>query len=150
MPPWVQFCANKKGQSRVFVAQAMKPKDQKLTKPVLQWDPEDEPPMPPLYIPSMPPPSQQPVPPFSDSLPSSVSPPQPCQQPSSPDNVPHLSLAWSQSPQPLSHRHRLSQALQLQARTLQMPLCETQGPSRLALMAWSSLDTLSSITSLSV
>jgi hypothetical protein len=27
MPPWVQFCTNTKGQSRLFVAQVMKPKD---------------------------------------------------------------------------------------------------------------------------
>jgi hypothetical protein len=45
MAPWVQFYANKKGQNRVFIAQVMKPKDQKLTKPVLQGDPEDEPPV---------------------------------------------------------------------------------------------------------
>jgi hypothetical protein len=75
MPPWVQFCVNKKEQSRVFMAQAMKLKDQKLTKPVLQGDPEDELPVPLMYIPSAPPPSEQPVPPFPDSLPSSVSPP---------------------------------------------------------------------------
>jgi hypothetical protein len=46
MPSWVRFCANRKGQSRVFMAQATKPKDQKLTKPVLQGDPEDELPVP--------------------------------------------------------------------------------------------------------
>jgi hypothetical protein len=46
MSPWVLFCTNRKGQSRVFMDQVMKPKDQKLTKPVLQRDPEDEPPVP--------------------------------------------------------------------------------------------------------
>jgi hypothetical protein len=76
MPSWVRFCTNKKGQSRVFVAKAIKPKDQKLTKPVLQRDPEDELPVPLLYIPSAPPPSKQPVPPFPDNLPRSVSLPQ--------------------------------------------------------------------------
>jgi hypothetical protein len=39
----------------------MNPKDQKLTKPVLQDDPEYEPPVSPPYIPSMLPPSEQPV-----------------------------------------------------------------------------------------
>jgi hypothetical protein len=34
------------------MAQTMKPKDQKLIKPVLQGDPEDELPMPPSYIPN--------------------------------------------------------------------------------------------------
>jgi hypothetical protein len=56
MPPWVGFCTNKKGQSRVFVAQVMKPKDQNLTKPILQGDPEGEPPVPHPYIPSVLPP----------------------------------------------------------------------------------------------
>jgi hypothetical protein len=37
--PWVQFCANKKGQSRVFVAQVMNTKGQKVTKTVLQQEP---------------------------------------------------------------------------------------------------------------
>jgi hypothetical protein len=46
IPSWVQFCATKKGQSRVFVAQAINPKDQNLTKPVLQGDPKDELPVP--------------------------------------------------------------------------------------------------------
>jgi hypothetical protein len=35
MPSWIQFCANRKGQSRVFLAQAIKPKDQNVTKPNL-------------------------------------------------------------------------------------------------------------------
>jgi hypothetical protein len=86
---WIRFCANRKGQSRVFMAQAIKPKDQNLTKPVLQGEPEDELPVPPLYISSIPPPSEQPMPPFPDSLPPSVSPSLPRQQPLSPNDVPH-------------------------------------------------------------
>jgi hypothetical protein len=79
------------------MAQSMKPKDQKLTKPVLQGDPEDEPPMPLPYIPSMPPPSEQPVPPLSDSLPPSVSTPQPHQQPPSPNDVSPIPTLESES-----------------------------------------------------
>jgi hypothetical protein len=94
MPPGVRFCVNIKGQSRVIMAQVKKSKDQKPTKPVLEGDPEDELPVPPLYIPTVPPSSEQPVPPFPDSLPPSVSPPQPCQQPPSPSDIPHPSLAW--------------------------------------------------------
>jgi hypothetical protein len=70
------------------MAQAIKPKDQKLTKPVLQGDPENELPVPLLYIPSAPPPSEQPVPPFTDSPPPSQSPSQPRQQPPSPSGAP--------------------------------------------------------------
>jgi hypothetical protein len=112
------------------VAQAIKPKDQNLTKPVLQGDPEDELPVPPPYIPSTPPPSEQPVTPFPDSPPSSVSPPQPHQQPPSPSDVPHPSLAWSLSPQPLSCHLHSPQALASQARALQMRVCEMQGPQQ--------------------
>jgi hypothetical protein len=130
MPSWIQFCANKKGQSKVFVAQAIKPKDQNLTKPVLQGDPEDELLVPLLYIPSIPPPSEHPVPPFPDSPPPSVSPSPPHQQPPSPSNVPHLSPALSLSPQPLSHHLRSSQALAPQARAFQIPLREMQGPQQ--------------------
>jgi hypothetical protein len=129
-PSWIQFCGNKKGQSRVFMAHTIKPKDKNLTKPVLQGDPEDELPLPPLYIPSMPPPSKQPVPPFPESPPTSVSPFLPHQQPPSPSNVPYLSSAWSLSPQPLSHHLHSFQALAPQARALQMPLHEMQGPQQ--------------------
>jgi hypothetical protein len=122
MPSWIPFCANKKEQSRVFVAQAMKPKDQKLTKPVLQGDPEDEPPVPLLYISSMLPPSEQPVSPLPFSPPPSVSPPYPCQQPLSHNNVSHPFPTWSPCPQPLSHRLRSFQAMASQARALQMLL----------------------------
>jgi hypothetical protein len=131
MPPWVWFCANEKGQSIVFLAQVMKPKDQKLTKPIMQRDPENKPPVPLPYIPRMPPPSEQPVPPLPDSLPPSVSPPQPCQQPPSPNNVSHPFLAWSLSPQPLSHHLCSSQVPTPQARALQVPLCEMQGPQQI-------------------
>jgi hypothetical protein len=130
MPSGVQFCATKKGHSRVFIAQTIKPKDQNLTKPVLQGDPEDELPVPPPYIPSAPPPSQQPMPPFPDSPPPSVSPSLPRQQPPSPNDVPHPSPAWSLSPQPLSRHLRWSQAPASQARALQMPLREMQGPQQ--------------------
>jgi hypothetical protein len=61
------------------MAQGMKPKDQKLTKPVLEGDPEDEPPMPPPYIPSVLP-SEKPGPPFPDSSAHSVSSRQPSSQ----------------------------------------------------------------------
>jgi hypothetical protein len=93
MPPWVKFCTNKKRQSRVFMAQAMKPKYQKPTKPVLQGDPEDEPPIPPMYIPRAPPPSVQQVTLLPDSTPPSVSLPQPRQQSPSPNEVPQPSPA---------------------------------------------------------
>jgi hypothetical protein len=148
MSPWVWFCASKKGQSRVFVVQVLKPKDQKKTKPVLQGDPEDELPVPLPYIPSALPPSEQSVPPLPDCLPPSVSPPQPCQQPPSPNNFSHPSLAWSPSPQPLNCCLHSSQAPTPQPRALQIPLHKMQGPSRLVLMAQSSPDALSSITSL--
>jgi hypothetical protein len=114
------------------MAQAMKPKDQKLTKPVPQGDPEDELPVSPLYIPSMPPPSEQPVPPFPDSPPPLMSPPLSRQKPPSPSNIPHPSLAWRMCPQPLSHCLCLSQVLAPQARALQMLLCEIQGPQQIA------------------
>jgi hypothetical protein len=111
--------------------QVMKPKDQKLTKPVLQGDPEDELSVPLPYVPSVPPPSEQPVPPLPDSPPPSVSPPQPCQQLPSPSDAPLLSLTWSPSPQPLSCCLHLSQAPAPQARALQMLLHETQGPQQI-------------------
>jgi hypothetical protein len=130
MPSWIRFCANRKGQSRVFVAQAIKPKDQSVTKPVLQEDPEDELLVPPPYIPRAPPPSEQPVPPFPDSPPPSVSLSLPRQQPPSPNDVPQPSPAWSLSPQPLSRRLCSSQAPAPQARALQMPLREMQGPQQ--------------------
>jgi hypothetical protein len=141
MPHWVPFCANKK---------IMKLKDQKLTKHVLQGDPEDEPPVCLLYIPSMPPPSEKPVPPLPDSLPPSVSPPQSCHQPPSPNDVSHPSLSWSPSPQPLSHLVHSSQAPATQARALKCCSIRCKDPSRLVLIVWSNLDALSSITSLSV
>jgi hypothetical protein len=128
MPPWVQFCTNKKEQSRVFMAHVMKTKDQKLTEPVLQGDPKDELSVPPPYIPSTLPSLQQPVPPLPNSPPPSMSPPQPHQQPPSPNDVSHPSPAWSSSPQPLSHHLHSSHALQ--TRALQMLLHETQGPQQ--------------------
>jgi hypothetical protein len=112
------------------MAQTIKPKDQNLTKPVLQGDPEDELLVPPLYIPSIPPPSEQPVPTFLDSPPHSVSTSSPHQHPPSPSDVPHLSPAWSLSPQALSHHLHLSQAPAPQTRALQMPLHEMQGPQK--------------------
>jgi hypothetical protein len=108
----------------------MKPKDQKLTNPVLQGDP-DERLVPPSYIPSTPSPSEQIIPPFPDSLPPSLSPPQSSQQLPSPSNIPHPSPAWSLRPQPLSRHLCLSQALDPQARALQMPLCEIKGPQQI-------------------
>jgi hypothetical protein len=131
MPPLVQFCANKKGQNRVFMAQVMKPKDQKLTKPVLQGDPEDEPPVPLPYIPRELTLSEQPVPSPRQSATFSDS-PQPHQQPPSHSDVPHPSLAWSLSLQSLSHCLHSSQVPACQDRALQMPLCEMQGPWKIA------------------
>jgi hypothetical protein len=113
------------------MAQAIKPKDQKPTKPVLQGDTEDELLVSPLYIPRVLPQSEQPVPLFPDSPPPSVSPSQSCQQPPSPSNIPHPSPAWSLSPQPLSHCLHSSQAPAPQTRALQMPLRETQGPQQI-------------------
>jgi hypothetical protein len=112
------------------MAQAMKPKDQKLTKPVLQGDPEDEPPVSRRTFSACPHLSQL-VPPFPDSLPPSVSPLQSCQQPLSPSDVPHLSQAWSPSPQPLSHHLRSYQAPAPQAKTLRMLFQEMQGPQQI-------------------
>jgi hypothetical protein len=138
------------------MAQEIKSEDQNLTKPVLPGDPEDELPMPSPYIPSIPLPSEQPVPPFQESPPPTVSPSLPCQQPSSPKDVPHPSPAWSLSPRPLSRHLCSSQAPALKpgpcrylsVRDLISVRCK--GPSKLMLTAWSSPDALSFIISLSV
>jgi hypothetical protein len=132
------------------MAQVMKPKDQKLTKPVLQRDQEDELPVPPPYIPSTLPPSEQPVPPLPDSLPPSVSPPQPHQQPSSPvmsHTQPWLGVQVH-SPCALTFPHPRHWPLGPGPYKCYSVRCK--GPSRLVLMTQSGLDALSSITSLSV
>jgi hypothetical protein len=63
----------------------------------------------------------------SQCTPPSMSTPQSHQQPPSPNDVSYPSLAWSTSPQPLSHHLCLSQVLAPQARDLQMLSHETQG-----------------------
>jgi len=57
LPPWVRFCTNRKGQSRISVTQVKEPKGCKKVKPVYQGDSEteDNPFMPRPYAPSAPP-----------------------------------------------------------------------------------------------
>jgi hypothetical protein len=78
MPPWVQFCTNKKGQSRVFMVWVIKSKDQKLTKPLLQGDLEYELPVPPHIFPACPHHQSSQWHISQTSPPPSVSPPQIC------------------------------------------------------------------------
>jgi hypothetical protein len=114
------------------MAQVMKPKDQKFTKPVLKGDSEDEPPVSPPYIPSVLQPSKQQMPPLPDSpptfsespsAPSAASQPQQCPTP-----IPGLE-SKSTSPELPLHS---SQALAPQARALQMLFHETQGPQQIS------------------
>lgn len=109
LPPWVRFCTNGKGQSRIFVVQKSGRKKSETTKPILQGESGDEPLMPPPYVSTaLPPSAQPPSNHLPESPPPSVSPPlQPLRTP---------------SPEPVGRRLRSAQQSTQPAAALQVPL----------------------------